>query len=119
MYIAPELIFGTVLGFIILLFGHLFAMYLLERTHPDKEFDLEFCFPLKFPFKIVSKEKESTEKEATEKEATESEKDIEFVESYFKYKSIDLGLDADKIRRDTELIIERLKEKYDENTTQE
>lgn len=114
MYITLDLIFSIFSSFILLLFAHIFAIYLLEKTHPDKEYDLEFCFPLKFPFKIVSKEEE-----APEEEATESEKDIEFAESYFKHKSIDLDLNADKIRSDTKLIIEKIKEKYKENTTQE
>ncbi len=65
MYIFPEFFVGTILAFIILLFAHLFAMYLLERTNPDKEYDLEFRFPLRFPFKIVSKEKETPKSEKT------------------------------------------------------
>lgn len=114
MYIAPELIFSIFSSFILLLFAHIFAIYILERSNPDIECDLEFHFPLRFPFKIVYKEKE-----APEEEATESEKDIEFAESYFKHKSIDLDLNTDKIRSDTKLIIEKIKEKYKENTTQE
>ena len=70
MYIFPEFFVGAIIGFIILLFGHLFAMYLLERTNPDKEFDLEFRFPLRFPFKIVSKEKEAPKKETPKSEKT-------------------------------------------------
>lgn len=65
MYIFPEFFVGAIIGFIILLFAHLFAMYLLERTNPDKEYDLEFRFPLRFPFKIVSKEKEAPKSEKT------------------------------------------------------
>jgi hypothetical protein len=65
MYIFPEFFVGAIIGFIILLFAHLFAMYLLERTNPDKEYDLEFRFPLRFPFKIVSKEKETPKSEKT------------------------------------------------------
>lgn len=70
MYIFPEFFVGAIIGFIMLLFGHLFAMYLLERTNPDKEYDLEFRFPLRFPFKIVSKEKEAPKKEAPKSEKT-------------------------------------------------
>ena len=65
MYIFPEFFVGAIIGFIMLLFGHLFALYLLERTNPDKEYDLEFRFPLRFPFKIVSKEKETPKSEKT------------------------------------------------------
>lgn len=65
MYIYPEFFVGTILAFIILLFGYSFAIYLLERTHPDKEFDLEFHFPISLPFKIVTKEKEAPKSEKT------------------------------------------------------
>ena len=103
MYIYPEFFFGTILAFILMLFAHVFAICLLERTNPDKEYDLEFYFPLRFPFKIVSKEKEAP--------------NYEDEKSFFEYKRIDI--DADKIISDTKLIIEKFKEKYKENTTQE
>lgn len=107
MYIAPEFFVGTILAFILLLFAHLIAMCLLERNNPDKEYNLEFHFPLRFPFKIVSKEKE----------APNYEEDIDFEKSFFEYKRIDI--DTDKIISDTKLIIEKFKEKYKEDTTQE
>ena len=75
MYIFPEFFVGAIIGFIMLLFGHLFAMYLLERTNPDKEYDLEFRFPLRFPFKIVSKEKETPKSEKTLIYPTKSDPD--------------------------------------------
>lgn len=108
MYIFPEFFVGTILGFICLLFAHLFAMYLLERTNPDKEYDLEFRFPLRFPFKIVSKEKETPKKEK------------EFREYWFKHNSIDpSAYDVSEVKRNVNSIIERFKEKNNKNTTQE
>ena len=113
MYIYPEFFVGTILGFICLLFAHLFAMYILERSNPDIEFDLEFHFPLRFPFKIVSKGKE-----APKKEAPKSEK--EFREYWFKHNSWDpSAFDVSEVKRNVNLIIERFKEKYNKNTTQE
>lgn len=113
MYIYPEFFVGTILGFIILLSVHLTAMYILERSNPDTEFDLEFHFPLRFPFKIVCKKKE-----APEKEAPKSEK--EFREYWFKHNSMDrLAYNASEVKRNVNSIIERFKEKYNKNTTQE
>lgn len=113
MYIYPEFFVGSIIAFIILLFIYLFAIYILERTNPDREFDLEFRFPIRSFFEIVSKKKE-----APKKETPKSEK--EFREYWFKHNSWDpSAFDPSEVRRNVNLIIERFKEKYDKNTTQE
>ena len=109
MYIFPEFFVGTILAFIILLFAHLFAMYLLERTNPDKEFDLEFRFPLRFPFKIVSKEKEAPKSEKTLIYPTTSDPDTRITiqdKTYFNntQQPIDKHIETKK-RIDNEIIV--------------
>lgn len=111
MYIYPEFFGGIILGFTILFFGHLFAIYLLNRTYFNRKFYLKFHFPLRFPFEIVEKKK---------KEEEESKSEKEFREHWFKHNTMDpFAYDVSEVKRNVNSIIERFKEKYNKNTTQE